>query len=161
MSSWSTAAVFVFQPKAVKKSGAEEEEEPLLKENPRRFVIFPIKYHDIWQMYKKAEASFWTAEEVRVRLSAARCGGNAAPRRPLCERRHTSCSMLTARVCSGGSVQGPAALGGSEGRGEVLHLARVGLLRRQRRHRQREPGEEERSPPSRTLSLSGSVSVFS
>ncbi|XP_035534293.1 uncharacterized protein LOC118340437 [Morone saxatilis] len=56
--------VFVFQPKAVKKSGAEEEEEPLLKENPRRFVIFPIKYHDIWQMYKKAEASFWTAEEV-------------------------------------------------------------------------------------------------
>ncbi len=41
-----------------------EEEEPLLKENPRRFVVFPIKYHDIWQMYKKAEASFWTAEEV-------------------------------------------------------------------------------------------------
>ncbi|XP_056298657.1 ribonucleoside-diphosphate reductase subunit M2 isoform X2 [Pseudoliparis swirei] len=41
-----------------------EEEEPLLKNNPQRFVIFPIKYHDIWQMYKKAEASFWTAEEV-------------------------------------------------------------------------------------------------
>lgn len=41
------------------------EEEPLLRENPRRFVIFPIQYHDIWQMYKKAEASFWTAEEVR------------------------------------------------------------------------------------------------
>ncbi|NXE01970.1 RIR2 reductase, partial [Chaetorhynchus papuensis] len=41
-----------------------EEEEPLLRENPRRFVIFPIQYHDIWQMYKKAEASFWTAEEV-------------------------------------------------------------------------------------------------
>uniref|UniRef100_A0A3P9HMS6 Ribonucleoside-diphosphate reductase subunit M2 n=1 Tax=Oryzias latipes TaxID=8090 RepID=A0A3P9HMS6_ORYLA len=40
------------------------EEEPLLKENPRRFVIFPVQYHDIWQMYKKAEASFWTAEEV-------------------------------------------------------------------------------------------------
>lgn len=38
--------------------------EPLLKENPRRFVIFPIQYQDIWQMYKKAEASFWTAEEV-------------------------------------------------------------------------------------------------
>lgn len=56
----------VSQPKAVKKSsGEEEEEEPLLKENPRRFVIFPIQYHDIWQMYKKAEASFWTAEEVR------------------------------------------------------------------------------------------------
>lgn len=42
-----------------------EEEEPLLRENPRRFVIFPIQYHDIWRMYKKAEASFWTAEEVR------------------------------------------------------------------------------------------------
>lgn len=40
------------------------QEEPLLKENPRRFVIFPIQYHDIWTMYKKAEASFWTAEEV-------------------------------------------------------------------------------------------------
>ena len=38
--------------------------EPLLKENPRRFVIFPIEYHDIWAMYKKAEASFWNAEEV-------------------------------------------------------------------------------------------------
>merc|ERR1719336_1146868 len=33
-------------------------------ENPRRFVILPIQYGDIWQMYKKAEASFWTAEEV-------------------------------------------------------------------------------------------------
>ncbi|XP_023152885.2 ribonucleoside-diphosphate reductase subunit M2 [Amphiprion ocellaris] len=50
-------------PKAVKKSSSSEEE-PLLKDNPRRFVIFPIQYHDIWQMYKKAEASFWTAEEV-------------------------------------------------------------------------------------------------
>ena len=42
----------------------KEEDEPLLIENPRRFVVFPIQYHDIWQMYKKAEASFWTAEEV-------------------------------------------------------------------------------------------------
>jgi ribonucleoside-diphosphate reductase subunit M2 len=42
----------------------EHEDEPLLKENPRRFVVFPIQYDDIWQMYKKAEASFWTAEEV-------------------------------------------------------------------------------------------------
>ncbi|CAG9805827.1 unnamed protein product [Chironomus riparius] len=38
--------------------------EPLLQPNPSRFVIFPIKYPDIWQMYKKAEASFWTVEEV-------------------------------------------------------------------------------------------------
>nr|XP_054772697.1 ribonucleoside-diphosphate reductase subunit M2 B-like [Lytechinus pictus] len=42
----------------------KREEEPLLRENARRFVIFPIQYHDIWQFYKKAEASFWTAEEV-------------------------------------------------------------------------------------------------
>lgn len=38
--------------------------EPLLKENPNRFVLFPIKYQDIWKMYKKAQASFWTVEEV-------------------------------------------------------------------------------------------------
>ncbi|EMD87762.1 hypothetical protein COCC4DRAFT_51718 [Bipolaris maydis ATCC 48331] len=42
----------------------EEAHEPLLQENPGRFVLFPIKYHDVWQMYKKAEASFWTAEEI-------------------------------------------------------------------------------------------------
>ncbi|KAL8579812.1 hypothetical protein ACOMHN_059444 [Nucella lapillus] len=42
----------------------EQAEELLLKENPRRFVILPIEYEDIWKMYKKAEASFWTAEEV-------------------------------------------------------------------------------------------------
>lgn len=41
-----------------------EKEEALLKENARRFVLFPIKYNEIWQMYKKAEASFWTAEEI-------------------------------------------------------------------------------------------------
>merc|ERR1712241_1328219 len=39
-------------------------EEPLLRENPNRFVILPIQYDDIWRMYKKAQASFWTAEEV-------------------------------------------------------------------------------------------------
>ena len=38
--------------------------EPLLQENPHRFVLFPIEHEDIWQMYKKAEASFWTAEEI-------------------------------------------------------------------------------------------------
>jgi len=38
--------------------------EPLLTPNPNRFVLFPIQDDDIWQMYKKAEASFWTAEEI-------------------------------------------------------------------------------------------------
>ncbi|KAI3404394.2 RNR2 [Candida oxycetoniae] len=41
-----------------------EKDEPLLKENPKRFVMFPIQYHEIWNFYKKAEASFWTAEEI-------------------------------------------------------------------------------------------------
>ncbi|XP_058194455.1 ribonucleoside-diphosphate reductase small chain [Rhododendron vialii] len=39
-------------------------QEPLLTPNPDRFCMFPIKYPQIWEMYKKAEASFWTAEEV-------------------------------------------------------------------------------------------------
>lgn len=38
--------------------------EPILRENKDRFVIFPIKHSDIWKFYKQAEASFWTAEEL-------------------------------------------------------------------------------------------------
>jgi ribonucleoside-diphosphate reductase beta chain len=38
--------------------------EPLLKENKDRFVIFPIQHNDIWQYYKQHEAAFWTAEEI-------------------------------------------------------------------------------------------------
>lgn len=41
-----------------------EKDEILLKENKRRFVMFPIKYHEIWAAYKKVEADFWTAEEI-------------------------------------------------------------------------------------------------
>ncbi|MCH7505306.1 ribonucleotide-diphosphate reductase subunit beta [PVC group bacterium] len=48
-----------------KSIGSDQtQEEPLLKENKMRFVLFPIQYDSIWQMYKQAEASFWTAEEV-------------------------------------------------------------------------------------------------
>jgi ribonucleoside-diphosphate reductase beta chain len=39
-------------------------EEHILTENPDRFVLFPIVHQDIWQFYKRAEASFWTAEEI-------------------------------------------------------------------------------------------------
>ncbi|MBK7427075.1 MAG: ribonucleotide-diphosphate reductase subunit beta [Saprospiraceae bacterium] len=39
-------------------------EEKILTENPDRFVIFPIQHSDIWDYYKKSEASFWTAEEI-------------------------------------------------------------------------------------------------
>lgn len=38
--------------------------EPMLRDNPQRFVLFPIQYEDIWQMYKKALASFWTSDEI-------------------------------------------------------------------------------------------------
>ena len=38
--------------------------EPILEENADRFVLFPIEHDDIWKFYKKAEASFWTAEEI-------------------------------------------------------------------------------------------------
>lgn len=38
--------------------------EPILESNPNRFVLFPIVHDDIWAYYKKAEASFWTAEEI-------------------------------------------------------------------------------------------------
>mmetsp|Transcript_256 Transcript_256/g.837 ORF Transcript_256/g.837 Transcript_256/m.837 type:complete len:329 (-) Transcript_256:493-1479(-) len=38
--------------------------EPILAKTNARFSMFPIKYQQVWEMYKKAEASFWTAEEV-------------------------------------------------------------------------------------------------
>lgn len=41
-----------------------QENEVLLRENKDRFVILPINYPAIWDMYKKHEASFWTAEEI-------------------------------------------------------------------------------------------------
>ncbi len=40
------------------------ETELLLKENKDRFVILPINYPKLWEMYKKHEAGFWTAEEI-------------------------------------------------------------------------------------------------
>ncbi len=43
---------------------ANQEDEVLLRENKDRFVILPINYPAIWEMYKKHEASFWTAEEI-------------------------------------------------------------------------------------------------
>ena len=60
--------------------------EPILEENKDRFVIFPIQHHDLWDWYKKQEASIWTAEEIdlhqdiidwKEKLSAA----SRAPRR--------------------------------------------------------------------------------
>jgi ribonucleoside-diphosphate reductase subunit M2 len=38
--------------------------EPLLTPNNNRYVMFPIEYEDIWNMYKKQVDSFWRAEEI-------------------------------------------------------------------------------------------------
>lgn len=50
--------------RGVTPGGKKKKEEPLLKHNPSRFVIFPIAHDKVWDMYKKAEGSFWTAEEL-------------------------------------------------------------------------------------------------
>ena len=57
--------------------------EPLLDPNDDRFTMFPIKYGDIWEMYKKAEASFWTGTSRQPSLDAVR----AESSRPNCRRR--------------------------------------------------------------------------
>ena len=57
--------------------------EPLLDPNDDRFTMFPIKYGDIWEMYKKAEASFWTGARRTHPLSLSR----AFPRLESCSRR--------------------------------------------------------------------------
>ena len=42
---------------AIARAKLLDSEEPLLQENPKRFVMFPITHSDIWQFYKKAEGS--------------------------------------------------------------------------------------------------------
>jgi len=42
-------------------------QEPILKENPNRFVLFPIEHPDLWEWYKKSQASIWTAEEIDLK----------------------------------------------------------------------------------------------
>jgi ribonucleoside-diphosphate reductase beta chain len=48
----------------VKEIVKEIKDEPLLTEENKRFVIFPIEHNDIWEMYKTQEMAFWTAEEI-------------------------------------------------------------------------------------------------
>ena len=45
-------------------SGSANASEPLLSGGAKRFVLFPVQHPDIWDFYKRAEASFWTAEEI-------------------------------------------------------------------------------------------------
>lgn len=42
-------------------------EEPLLRPSSTRFTPFPIQYPDIYELYKKGVASFWTVEEISLR----------------------------------------------------------------------------------------------
>ena len=42
------------------------QQEILLKENPNRFVLFPIQYDDIWEKYKQHVSVFWTPEEINL-----------------------------------------------------------------------------------------------
>ena len=43
-------------------------DEPLLKEDSRTFSLFPLKYPEIWNAYKKICTTFWTAEEVDLEM---------------------------------------------------------------------------------------------
>ena len=38
--------------------------EPLTQKNPRKYVLFPIEYPEVFAMYQKQQQSFWTAEEI-------------------------------------------------------------------------------------------------
>ena len=52
----------------------QQSDELLLRENKDRFVILPINYPKVWEMYKKHEASFWTAEEIDLSSDHERLG---------------------------------------------------------------------------------------
>ena len=64
MSPWAVKADEAAASARATASREQDAMEPLLRDNPNRFCLFPIKHPKIWEMYKKAEASFWTAEEV-------------------------------------------------------------------------------------------------
>jgi len=72
--------------------------EPLLQINPNRFVLFIIHHNDIWKMYKQAEASFWTAEEIDL-TSDLQDWDNLSP-----NKRHFVSHVLTFFAASDGIV---------------------------------------------------------
>ena len=47
-----------------KSSDLDDTNEVLLRKNSNRFVLFPIEYPQIYEIYKRAESSFWTANEI-------------------------------------------------------------------------------------------------
>ncbi|CEM01728.1 unnamed protein product [Vitrella brassicaformis CCMP3155] len=77
-----------------------EAEEQILKDNPGRWVVLPIAYPQVWDMFKKHEACFWTAEEIDFAQDA---GGLAT----LPDKAITSVKKLTLlNSASNGSVYG-------------------------------------------------------
>lgn len=60
---------------AIAKRRKREAEEPLLQENPNRFVIFPIQHADLWKMYKDHVSVFWRPEEVDLSKDMAHWSG--------------------------------------------------------------------------------------
>jgi ribonucleoside-diphosphate reductase beta chain len=42
--------------------------DPLLTATNDRFCLFPVKHDDLWEFYKKAQASYWTAEGASARV---------------------------------------------------------------------------------------------
>ena len=90
--------------------------EMLLRHNPSRFVIFPIQHKEIWDMYKKHMASFWTTEEVWLQYATVPS---------LCPPRLT---LLLDRPSKGFGTLGQVEL-----RRAAIHQARHCLFRCQRR----------------------------
>ena len=75
-----------------------DKSEPILMENKQRFVLFPIKHPKVWEMYKKAEASFWTAEEVDLAVRAWHRPHRARPLPPSPGHSHATAITITGRA---------------------------------------------------------------
>ncbi|KAF7983880.1 hypothetical protein HWV62_18226 [Athelia sp. TMB] len=94
-----TATSMKHSTESVEATAAGLCEEPLLKESKRRFVLFPIQYHEIWTMYKKAQACFWTAEEMDLSLDVVHWRTRLSP-----NERHFISHVLAFFAASDGIV---------------------------------------------------------
>lgn len=74
--------------------------DPLFSPDSKRFTLFPIQYPDIWHMYKKQMASFWTAEEIDFSKDAADWEGKLTD-----NERHFISNILAFFAGSDGIVQ--------------------------------------------------------
>jgi ribonucleoside-diphosphate reductase subunit M2 len=51
---------------AAAATGADDSEEEILKKSDDRYVLFPIRYPDLYRFFKQAQAMFWTVEELNI-----------------------------------------------------------------------------------------------